>query len=225
MITSEELTNLAENARTDPGAFDQLRAVTEVDGRSVNMEAILGDATPETAVERIDTLTRLDATGTAQQEPEEFGSPIRPPSAGDGTFLAYLLIAALGVALVVVFLRTRQDRRRKPAPPASVEVATNLDVQRRTYADDAREAAASGDYASAVRLWFRWGLAAMEERGKIDDHTIATAGTLRQTSRHLHANRVARDFDIVVYAERPATKAMVDDLEQVWMEILDEDNP
>ncbi|GBE24856.1 hypothetical protein BMS3Bbin02_01132 [bacterium BMS3Bbin02] len=224
MITSEELVDLAENARTDPGAFDQLRAVTEVDGRSVNMEAILGNASPETAVERIDTLTRLDVTGTAQQEPEEFGSPVRPPSAGDGTFLAYLLIAALGVALVVVFIRTRQNRRKMPAPPTAVETAPTLDVQRRTYADDAREAAAQGDYASAVRLWFRWGLAAMEERGRIDDHTVATADTLRQTSHHLHANRVAHDFDIVVYAERPATKTMVDDLEQVWMEILDEEN-
>lgn len=223
MITSEELVNLAENAQTDPGAFDQLRAVTEVDGRSVDMDTILGEASPEAAVERIDTLTRLEVAGTTQQEPNNFESPARPPAAGDGTFLAYFLIAALGIALVVVFVRTRKGRKKPAVVLALPDAAPNLDVQRRTYADDAQEAADSGDYASAVRLWFRWGLAAMEERGKIVDHTTATADTLRRTSHHPLASRVAQDFDTVVYAERPATKTMTDDLEQVWAEILAEE--
>jgi hypothetical protein len=223
MITSEQLSDLADEAQTNPAALDQLRAVTELDGQPINMSEIVDGASPQVVLERIDTLTNLDITGTAQQEPEDFGSVLRPPSAGDGTFLAYILIAVLAIALLVVWLRTRQNRRKIPVSMPAPATTTSLDAQRRTYADEARSATSDGDYATAVRLWFRWGLAAMEERGKIDDHAVATAGTLRETSSHQHANRVARDFDVVVYAERPATRAMAEDLEQVWSEILAED--
>ena len=87
-------------------------------------------------------------------------------------------------------------------------------VERR--ADDAER---SGDFATAVRLRFQAGLLRLDARGLIDYRpSLGTAAVARRL-RSPDFDRIAGDFDDVVYGGRPATASDAEAAREGWAAI------
>jgi hypothetical protein len=61
-VDHRQLSELAERAESDPAALEALRRVTIVDGRPVDMEAVL-DVAPAALAARLESMAKLDGTG------------------------------------------------------------------------------------------------------------------------------------------------------------------
>lgn len=124
-----------------------------------------------------------------------------------------VLAALVVLALLVLGLAFLGSRARRS--PAAVGAMTEEAEPRMTAAElrsRAEAALDAGRYADAVVEAFRALAAAQVERGRLDDRPGATAHEIAQVLAEAypeHGGRVERGvelFDIVRYADRPATR-------------------
>ncbi len=114
----------------------------------------------------------------------------------------------------------RTARRR-----AALALATSQRSGRRTDSPaalerDAIEAERRGEHELALRLRFRAGLLRLDERGAIELRPSLPTG---EVSRKLHSDdfdRLAADFDSVVYGGRPAEAEDVEAARRGWDSVL-----
>ena len=117
--------------------------------------------------------------------------------------LAGLLVVVASLVSAALLTRRRtvrgaagrkRDPGRRDVDPAELERA-------------AFDAEARGDYATAVRLRFRAGVARLARAGVVEERPSATTGQLRRQVRAPEFADIAAAFDRIVYGGRPATAA------------------
>ncbi len=147
--------------------------------------------------------------------PEELGEILSSPA-------LWILAAVIGLGTLLVLLGRNVVRRRRIASAPSDE---RLVVARRTAGDletRARRAAASGDYGTAVRLWFEAGALRLAERGVVPHDTTSTSGAIRRAVPTATMVRLTTTFDRVAYGRRPATADDAQAAEHGWTTVVTE---
>jgi len=134
-----------------------------------------------------------------------------------GVVWALLALVAGGLAWLIA---TRTARRRASLAlttgrRAGSRAASPADLER-----EAAEAERRGDHELALRLRFRAGLLRLDERGAIE---LRPSLPTREVSRRLGSHdfdRLAADFDAVVYGRRPASANDVAAAREGWEAVL-----
>lgn len=117
-----------------------------------------------------------------------------------------VLIAAVGA--VAWLLATRLGGRRAAAVRTAAQAAAPGRPESPAALERRAEAAErEGDYAAALRLRFRAGLLRLDARGAIEYRPSIATGAVARALRSPDFDRVAGDFDEVVYGGRAATEA------------------
>ena len=139
---------------------------------------------------------------------------------GEVTFwIVVALVAALATA-VVVTVWGRRRATRAGAPAASIggdepEHPSHLERE-------ARKAERAGDHERALRLLFRAGLLRLGSRGAIDYRPSLTSGEVSRRLRQPAFDRLASDFDEIVYGGRPPGAGDVEGSREGWRSVLAE---
>ena len=242
-VTRAELRDLAERARDDPAALQELREVEQVDGEPVALETALVGAEGRPLERRLETLAESlgdPAAPAPEERPEARGDAEQILSEGryreedDGVNpfgwlggLSLLFWLGLGVAVVVVSLLVALSiaRRRSelavqahPDGPAAVERRVDL----ASLEDEAADAERQGDFERALRLLFRAGLLRLHRARAIVLRDSLTTGQVRRELRSREFDGVARVFDEVTYGRRPAERRDVTDSRRRWEAVLEE---
>jgi hypothetical protein len=138
-----------------------------------------------------------------------------------GRAVAWILFAA-GVGVFAWLLAGRTVRRRAAGALAAAAGAggaraeTPAALERR-----ADEAERGGDYEEALRLRFRAGLLRLDARGTIAFRPSLPTGEVARTLRSDAFDRLAADFDEVVYGSRPAGEEDVATARREWERVLE----
>jgi Domain of unknown function (DUF4129) len=133
------------------------------------------------------------------------------------------LIVALAVvtAAAVVTVRLSRDRARERFPRGSRRAAEDrLDPEELERL--AEEAERRGELADALRLRFRAGLLRLDGLGAIELRPGLTNAAAARLLRSRRFDRLAVDFDEVVYGGRSATAEDVDEARAAWPRVLEE---
>jgi hypothetical protein len=132
------------------------------------------------------------------------------------TWIAILSVVGFAAWLVA----SQTARRRATAVVARAERAREGGRESpRAVERRADEAERSGDFATAVRLRFQAGLLRLDARGLIEYRpSLGTAAVARRL-RSPDFDRVARDFDDIVYGGRPAGAADAAAAREGWAAI------
>lgn len=248
VVTADEVAVLAERAIEDVSAREELGGITEVDGVPVDLGPLL-DGSEQEVRERLRTLANrgegpIDVSGASEDAGEILSesrfSDVKRAS-GDsptgratgwlvdripapirsmlGSWEFWVIVGLVIVALALAKTQwSRRPSRRDSAwdsGPGRPAVSTPTDFER--MADQAEE---SGDYGAAVRLRFSAGLARLKALGAIDDVRTTSAGRLRRVVPVPAVDRLAGTFEWVVYGERPATLADVEETRSDWTTVL-----
>jgi hypothetical protein len=248
-LTTEEFTELADAARTDAGARAELDRVTAVDGRPIDVAALLsGD--PADVDARLTTLSDLrpvsrpvdpDAArndAAAILAGSEYQDADRSPGIGQRIFewFADLIPDAIGRALadpalwslvaavvlltgLVLVIRARRRRRSPRRRPERPEAETSRDPD--AIEARARRATTDGDYSTAVRLWFEAGAIRLADRGVVPAEVSSTSGAIRRAVASPTMNDLARTFDRVAYGRRTADCVDAEAAESGWTDVLE----
>ena len=136
-----------------------------------------------------------------------------------GVVWAVLIALAGGLAWLIA---GRTVRRRAAiataaaAPAAEARAETPAALERR-----AEEAQRRGDHEEALRLRFRAGLLRLDARGAIELRPSLPTGEVRRTLRSDDFDRLAADFDAIVYGRRPAEPGDVDAAREGWAKLME----
>jgi hypothetical protein len=133
-----------------------------------------------------------------------------------GRLLTWVVLLAL-VAMIAWAAAQQVARRRTTAAIASVERAGGGGHERPAAVERrADEAERAGDFATALRLRFHAGLLRLDDRGVIEYRpSLGTAAVARRL-RSQDFDRLALDFDEVVYGGRPATASDAEAARDGW---------
>jgi hypothetical protein len=223
--------------RAIAGDESALRAVTAIEGTPVDGEALVaGDPSRQN---RLDTLHQLLQYAPADRDADALRGQAEaivtnPPYSaelaadsgvlariidflgrllGNGAAqgLALLVVALIALAVAIPLLNRIATRRQSntPRPVADTQ-------QRPSYAAAAEEAAAHGDFATAVRMLFLDGVEHLEARRAVPDAGTASTATVRQIS----GNEAFLDrFDEIAYGGSPAGNADVGEARSGWQRL------
>jgi len=122
-----------------------------------------------------------------------------------GRVIVWAVLIAI-VAAVSWLLATRTGRRRAAAMETAGAEARGRRESPAALERRAVAAEREGDYAAALRLRFRAGLLRLDARGVIEYRPSLATATVATALRSPDFDRVAGDFDEVVYGGRAATE-------------------
>ena len=133
-----------------------------------------------------------------------------------GRLVTWIVLLAL-VAAIAWAAAQQAARRRTTAAVATAERASEGGRERPGAVERrAEQAERDGDYATAVRLRFHAGLLRLDDRGVIEYRPSLGTATV---ARRLHSpdfQRLAHDFDEVVYGGREATASDAEAARDGW---------
>ena len=132
-----------------------------------------------------------------------------------GRVIVWVLLIAI-VAAVAWLIATRTGRRRAAAFATAAAEAPGRPESPTALERRAEAAEREGDYAAALRLRFRAGLLRLDARGLIEYRPSLATGAVARALRSPDFDRVAGDFDEIVYGGRPATQADVLTAREGW---------
>jgi len=144
------------------------------------------------------------------------------PLPGGRALLLGVLAALALVAIAALFSR---EVRRRQARSVAVHGASSPSEARADARELERLAAAAegnGDLQEAVRLRFRAGLTRLDDRGAIRMRPSLTTGEVARRLRSQPFERLAGDFDEIVYGGREAEPTDVDVARAEWPRVLSE---
>jgi len=137
-----------------------------------------------------------------------------------GNNVVWLLLAAIVLALALVFATTLAGRRgpgaERRSGRARVESAQDAGALER----EADAAELAGDLELALRLRFGAGVLRLAERRQLDDPSSITTGALVRRFRSDAFAAGARSFDEVVYGRRPPTPDDARRVREAWEAVL-----
>ncbi len=249
-IDRETAAALARAATTDAGARAELAAVDHIEGAPVDLEAALDGATETERTARLETLARLvavppadDAPGQAREILDQLRYSLAQPSWWDRFWrrtvtrllrlldgLASipggpLLVGGIGLAAVVglaaaVTARLARRRARRIATETSLRRAFDAGIDSDELEASARRAASDGDWSEAVRLRFLAGLARADRQGLIRFAPGLTTHEVSEALRSPAFDRLAAQFDEIVYGGREAGPDDDAAARRDWAEVL-----
>ena len=129
-------------------------------------------------------------------------------------------LIALAVGGAAAVLAGRTLRRRVAGVQRAAAAGGPVPDDPATLDRRAREAAARGDHAMALRLDFRAGLERLDRRGVIELRPSLSTGDVARAVHTPAFDGVAARFDEVVYGGRPAAPEDVDTARTVWAAVL-----
>jgi hypothetical protein len=116
----------------------------------------------------------------------------------------------------------RTARRRAAAATAAAARAAGARAESPASLERrAEEAERRGAHEEALRLRFRAGLLRLDARGTIELRPSLPTGEVARTLRSSDFDRLAGDFDAVVYGGRPAEPEDVDAARRGWAAVLE----
>lgn len=130
-----------------------------------------------------------------------------------------IVLWAILIGIVGAFawlLATRTGHRRAAAFEVAAAEAPGRPESPGALERRADAAEREGDYAAALRLRFRAGLLRLDGRGLIEYRPSIATGTVSRALRSPDFDRVAGDFDEIVYGGRAATEADVRAAREAW---------
>jgi hypothetical protein len=238
-VSRSELVALAEEARGDEAALAELRAVTEVEGATVDLETALDGAEGEDLDSRLELLARsaetapsasLGADDARAQAEEILADPPEPPPVeGEGVALdlpAPSLPLAVAIALLVLALAVFAARRAGQRTVLDREATTARRAEGPRKPGDlereANEAERRGDFATAVRLRFQAGLARLDELGTIDLRPSLTASGVVRESGIQAVEGLAGTYERIAFGEREANESDAETQRSGWRKVVAE---
>jgi hypothetical protein len=132
-----------------------------------------------------------------------------------GQTILWTILAAVVVALAAVVAR-RLAARRAALVAARVDTRGARAPSPRELEREADAAERRGDLELAVRLRFRAGLLRLARAEVVPPRPSVTTAEVRRVLRLSEFDRVARDFDEIVYGRRPARAEDVETARRVW---------
>jgi hypothetical protein len=132
----------------------------------------------------------------------------------------FVLAAAFviaGLALLSRRLIGRRVHRRTQTPPAGAGAPTSQELERA-----ARAAEREGDYAHAVRLRYRAGLARLVERGALGAAATLRGDQLRERLSSPTFDELNGTFEEVAYGGRSAAAADAEEAREGWPRVVEE---
>lgn len=251
-VDTRQLHDLAVQAQHDPRALERLENVTSVNGRPVDMRALLSGTTEERA-SRIQTLAAgesaappagaRDRAGQLTGESRFHAVPIPRPFAGlfhrvaDGLTHAFDAIAAhfpfhaaglwAAIALLVLILSILVTRRMTSRRAPQLRYAGRpQDESRAALIKDlerrAREAERSGELEEAFRLLFRIALLRLDAAHAISYKESLPTHDIARRLRSKTFDALAGRFERVVYGGTRATSEDLQDARDPVARILQE---
>jgi hypothetical protein len=244
-LSQAEFAGLADAAAGgDPGALEELRLATSIDGRPYDVaEALDGAGGPE-----LESRLRELAAAAAESPPEGASDPVSArlaaeeiladpppvPQTGDSDGGAAPGIdVPMGLAIVVGALALAAGAmaaRTAARMPAAERARTGGGAGARTGDPDnfdvlerrAREAEERGDHASAVRLRFEAGLLRLDRAGSLRLRPSLTAGTAAREAGAPSLAPLAAGYEGIAFGGRPASEADSAAQREGWRRVLEE---
>jgi hypothetical protein len=242
--SSAEVIALTERAADDPAALAVLRAITEVDGQPVDLEAALAGASGDQLRARLAGLERSTAAAgepaaiadadDARHRAEEIvgGLPPAATDEGDGSEggitipglgLPAPLLALLAALVVVAGLLVGREvgRRRVVEAATRASRAEDRSDPRRLEAE-AVEAERRGEYAAAVRLRFQAGIERLARAEESPLRAPHTASRVVAALRSAELAELAREYERIAFGGRPARRGDAEHAREGWRRVLTE---
>lgn len=133
-----------------------------------------------------------------------------------GRLVTWIVVLAI-VAVIAWAAAQQAARRRTTAAIASAERTREAGRERPAAVERrAEEAERAGDFATAVRLRFHAGLLRLDDRGVIQYRPSLGTATVARRLRSADFDRLAVDFDEVVYGGRAATASDAEAARSGW---------
>lgn len=145
-------------------------------------------------------------------------------AAAGGAYVLWVILGAL-VLVLVVFVATRAARRRTAREAGEADGGFGGRGRRQDPAELERladEAERRGDLEVALRLRFRAGLLRLGVARALPLRPSLRTREARRALRNPRFDRLARDFDEVVYGRRPPSPADVAAARSEWPQLLSE---
>ena len=228
-IGRARLLDLASRAGSDPSALAELKRVTSVDGRAVDLRAALDGATAAELRARLATLGRAAPAGAGLARPRDeaasilrqarftgsAGSPglaqrflawigglFRLTGGGVGAFSKVIAIAVvIGLVALVASIGVA-GRRRDHAQLARERTIAGTTADPAQLERDADEAEARGELERAIRLRVAAALVRLDRARRIELGPDTTVGATARRLRSPAFRGVAAVFDSIVYGRR-----------------------
>lgn len=234
------MAELAERAAGgDRAALAELSEVDSIDGRSVDVAAALAGASEAELEARLSELAAISGAAAeardADEARERASALVRqdePPEAvveaagseGSGPLPLGLALGLAALAIVVGVILAVAASRRSVAFDDS-EPPSGEQRRRRRREDleaEAEQAERCGDYALAVRLRFRAGLAALEALGALARRPSLTATGAARELESVEMARLAERYQRIVFGREPASGGDASEARSGWRAVLDE---
>ncbi len=248
-VTSARLQALAARAAAgDAQALAELRTVTTVDGQPADVAAALSGAGPAELHARLTTLARSGPAAPTISPPDaqrsaeallqnrRYGRPVLDPIskllqsfarflarlAGDAPGGAVVFWALAGVAvLAVAAIGARRALRRLDSEGRSAVGSDSPGGEDPAALErEAQAAEARGEFDEAVRLRFRAGLLALNERSAIDYRPSLLTGEVARQLRDREFDALAGDFDRIAYGGARADEDDARAAREGWLRVL-----
>lgn len=129
-------------------------------------------------------------------------------------------LIGLVVILASVSFAASLGRRRAAAVRRATGAPARASVDPAELESAAAAAEAEGDFAGAVRLRFRAGVARLARAGIVDDRPSLTSAEIRRRLRVPDFEEIAASFDLIVYGRRPATADDAVAARERWQRVL-----
>ena len=234
-VTDAELRALAGRAQTDPAALVDLRTVDRVDGRAVDLGAVIDEGDADVRRARLATLAvapagRADSAALRRRAQALSPTPtgqrptLNQPNAGGGWhvpgtllwLVAGLVVVGLGAITAGELTQRRATGAKQVAEQQEHADPTGSDALNR----DAEDAERRGDRNGALRLRFLAGLAHLRERGRLRDPARLTTSALRTQLASPDFDPLAQRFEAVAYGGQEATVADLTDARERWPRVI-----
>jgi hypothetical protein len=124
-----------------------------------------------------------------------------------------VILASISFAASLGRRRAAKVRRAAGAPSRSHVDPGELEAA-------AAAAESEGDFAGAVRLRFRAGVARLARAGVVDERPSLTSAEIRRRLRVPEFDEIAASFDRIVYGRRPATADDAAAARERWQRVL-----
>jgi hypothetical protein len=138
-----------------------------------------------------------------------------------GPHILWVIVGALVVALAA-FVSVRLARRRVGAEVVAARRVRRGSEDPAALEREADKAEESGDFAKAVRLRFRAGLLRLGRANVVQLRPSLRTYEVRRKLRNPRFDRLARDFDEIVYGERTPVAADGAAARTEWPRVVDE---
>ena len=227
-IDHARLLDLASRAGGDPAALAELKRVTSVDGRAVDLRAALDGASPPELRARLAALARGTPAAAALARPRDEAMRILQQArftgragsrglvqrvlawigglfrltGGTGAFSKVIAIAAVIGLIALVASIGAAGRRRDRARAAQERTLAEATADPAQLERDADEAEARGELERAIRLRVAAALVRLDRVHRIELHPDTTVGATARRLRSPAFRGVASVFDSVVYGRR-----------------------